>query len=656
MPFFQKILLLITFFSITSINAQQKPKAEFGKPEHAELSMKTYPRDPEAAAVVLYERGKNYWKLIEGRDVRLIKEVHRKIKVIDAKKFNQEAFYIPYYTGGKYKDKITHFKAITHNGALQNFVGESATFETQENEYWSLKRFTFPNIQDGSVLEYTYQIESPNEFNFGGWYFQGALPKVYTEFVSEIPGNYVYHRSLIGNLPLDVNEVKLKEDCFWLPGHAQNADCELAVYAMKDVPAFKEEAYMLSKENYISKVDYELKEYTTFDMKRYTYGRDWDDVDKEFRTQKDLGKQVKFTGFFESKIPQKIQAIPDPLEKAKAVYYFIQGHFNWNGKSPFFSNVHVKEAFEERTGNASEINLALINALQAVGLDAKIMILSQRDRGLPRQNYPVLTDFNYAIAFLTVDGKEYLLDATDKFTPFGVVAYRALNIQGRVMDFKKGSYWHPITPYDRNVQYVNSQYTVTAPDVLSGTVSEASSGYFGINRRTYISENSEQAIIKQKEKSEYAVSINDYKIDKGASLEDAVKENYSITITLDDAETIYLYPILSNAFFSETPFKLKERNYPIDFGYPLSNIYIYTLDLNDMYEVSSVPENKVVRLPENAGESSVVYSVTDGKINVRFNLKLNHSRFGPEAYQSLQEFFNAIVTMQSKEAIVLKKI
>jgi hypothetical protein len=256
------IFFFLCFLSFYSF-AQNREVADFGNPNSQEINMTTYPKDSEAKGVVLFEKGKTYVKLV-GNYVRLIKEVHRKIKVFDAKNFTEASVGIPYYVGSNSKEKIIKVEAITHNKGVKKFVAKDAYFTTNELNQWNLKRFTFPDVQDGSILEYRYTIESPFFRYLVGWEFQSTLPKMYTEFVSEIPGNYTYNRSLVGMLKLEINEVSLKEDCFFIPSYEVNADCEVAVYAMKDVPAFKKESNMLSENNYMARVVHELKEYYDF--------------------------------------------------------------------------------------------------------------------------------------------------------------------------------------------------------------------------------------------------------------------------------------------------------------------------------------------------------------------------------------------------------
>ena len=59
--------LLLVLSTIFYTIAQERQKATFGSPTSEELTMKTYPTDPEAAGVVLFEKGKVYVKLVDNK-------------------------------------------------------------------------------------------------------------------------------------------------------------------------------------------------------------------------------------------------------------------------------------------------------------------------------------------------------------------------------------------------------------------------------------------------------------------------------------------------------------------------------------------------------------------------------------------------------------
>ncbi|PVW16281.1 DUF3857 domain-containing protein [Marixanthomonas spongiae] len=646
-------LALIFLLYINFSQAQQRQSALFGQPTEEELSMTSFTQDPEAPAIILFEQGDYQFKKLN-RYIRIVKKVHRKIKVIDAKKFNNAAIEIPLLIGDKNEEKLKNIKAVTHNADLKKYVGDDKFFTTKQTEKRNVVRFTFPDIRDGSILEYKYTIVSPFFFNFNGWEFQQDIPTVYSEFTSEIPGNFKYSIALKGGRKLTVKEERIKKNCLYMDGYTP-ADCHLTVYAMADVPAFKKEAYMLAKSNYKAGVKYELREFMDYTGLKHKYSKTWDDVEDEFKTDKNIGRQLNNTNFFRKNLPENILKISDKLKKAKAIYTFVQNHYRWNGKHRLFNEVRVRDAFKEGVGNTSEINLALINALQASGLDAKLMLISTRDNGLPTDVYPILTDFNRAIALLTVNNETFLLDAVDKQAPFGVIPFQDLNIKGRVMDFKKGSYWHPLTPHKKNMLYVNTKIKATEEGIFTGTLTEVRTGYIAMNERKHIQDSNFQDYVNEKETNS-SLHVSELKIEHKTNLEKPLKINYNVALETElIGDKVYVNPYFFETYFTENPFTANERNFPINFGYPIITTYLISIDLDNKYTVEQLPENKVIKLFDDIGECTVIYTQAANKINIRFSFKLMEEKFPVKAYQGIKDFFGKMIDFQTQSPILLKK-
>ena len=654
----KKTFFLIAFLILSIFCYAQTPPPipKFGEPLPEEFLLNKYTPDPEAAAVVLYERANNFLDIYDGR-IMIAKEVYVKIKVFDAKRFENATIEIPYYSEKNNSEEIRNIKAITHNGPVKTFLPEKEVYNVDEFPRYSIKKFTFPNVKDGSILEYSYRKESYFLSNFGNWQFQGNLPKIYSELYTKIPGNMIYNRTLYGPKSLDINNAEVVTNCFTMPGYGVNADCEAATYAMKHVPAAKEEEHMLPLENYSSGMSYELIQFKDFAGNSNFYSRNWDDVDNMYKYDKDLGRQLKYSSYFKDVIPASIMNTPGQLEKAKAIYYYIQEQIAWNDKYRLFSEVRVKEAFERKSGNSSEINLALINALEAAGIEAKMMIITTRDFRQPTTQYPVFSGFIYAFVNLKIGGETYLLDAADKYTPFGVLPFRDLCPQGSVLDFKKVSYWEPIVTSVKNMHYVNMQLEADNNGIFSGKVSEVSTGNIAVPKRKENNNHIAEEIIKKKQSRNETLDITNFQTENEKDLEQPYKENYTISLHEQPVgDKLYVYPFLMQTYFSVNPFTKETRQYPIDFGFPIINNYLISIDVKDQYQVVKVPDNKSLKLPENDGEFSVVYDVSGSKLNIRLSVKLNNPRFPTEAYPALRQFFATLVNIQSEQPIELKKI
>ncbi|MBC6998155.1 DUF3857 domain-containing protein [Cytophaga sp. FL35] len=647
---FSFLFLLISFNAFSQTD-------EFGKLTQAERNLKIYEKDSSAFAVVLYEKGDNYFKVVDNY-IRLIKEYHVKIKILDKRGFDQGTISIPLYKGKTSEEKIEKIKAVTHLNGIKYPVRASEFFKNDLNEHWKEQTFTFPKLEEGCILEYSYQIISPFFFNLTGWDFQSDIPKIHSEYNAQIPGNYVYNRTLIGNLTLDINDASIKKNCFEVPGYSQIADCEVLKYSMKDVPAFKsEKEFMLSERNYKARLDFELAKHNRFDGVIDKYTQSWEDVDKEFKSDKDIGRQLTKNNFFEKHVPEALFLEQDSLTKALNIYKFVRSHYTWNGKYGVYGKARVKDAFEKRSGSASEINMTLINLLNSAGLPTNLMLLSTRESGLPKQTHPVMSDFNYCLAYLKIDDQVFLLDATDKFMPFGKLPFKTLNHYGRVMDFKNDSYWAKILPDSNNVLQIRASVNLDMQNnLLTGIMDKTAHGYFALNTYKKLADTNEPAYLNYMEKDALGdLEITEYELNKDLSTANKIMERIHFQTEGDlNSDMLYLNPFHS-AFFKENPFSLAERNYPIDFGYIRTYKYNWALNIPEGYEVVDLPKKNRVTV----GESDLILDFTPLKsptqIGINFTLLVRNSLLSPKDYKAIKDLFGKAIDIQSNSLVVLKK-
>ncbi|HPE84398.1 MAG TPA: DUF3858 domain-containing protein, partial [Aequorivita sp.] len=215
----------------------------------------------------------------------------------------------------------------------------------------------------------------------------------------------------------------------------------------------------------------------------------------------------------------------------------------------------------------------------------------------------------------------------------------------------------PIIPIAKNMHYANMQLSADESGLFSGKVNEVSTGYISVDKRKENNDFRKEDIIKRKQSKNESLDITNLVIENEKDLEQPYKESYNISLHEQPVgDKLFLYPFLMQTYFSENPFTAEKRLYPIDFGFPIQNNYLVSIDMKDQYEVVKVPANKLLKLPENDGELSVVYDVSGSKVNIRLSIKINTQIFAPEAYKSLQEFFTELIKIQTNEPIELKRI
>jgi hypothetical protein len=69
---------------------------------------------------------------------------------------------------------------------------KSGVFQDKLSKNQLVKKFTFPAIKEGSIIEYEYTIHSDFIFNLQPWEFQGAYPRLWSEYNVSIP-EFLYY-------------------------------------------------------------------------------------------------------------------------------------------------------------------------------------------------------------------------------------------------------------------------------------------------------------------------------------------------------------------------------------------------------------------------------------------------------------------------------
>jgi hypothetical protein len=462
----------------------------------------------------------------------------------------------------------------------------------------------------------------------------------------------------VGAQQLANRKSKLVKDCIFYTSQAK-AECVVETYTMENIPAFKEEDYMTSKNNYLSAIRYELETFRDFRGNVEKYSKSWKDVDKDFKFGEGTGKESRKTSYFKNFISDDIIAAPNTVEKAKSVYYKLQDELYWNKKNYIFRDENVKDAYETKSGSTAELNLILLNFLNASGFDAQFMVLSTRENGVPTKLYPIISEFNYLVVKLDIDGSTYLLDITDKHTPFGTLPFKTLNGYGRVMDFKEGSYWYDFSANVESLQNTIIQFDIESDGNVLVKVRESNTGYFALNKRNKIIGRSTDDYLEELENDfdkDSDLIIEDYEVTNKEDLEKSLVEVFNLKLDKKFTEDhFYINPFITNKFH-KNPFNLEDRTYPVDFGYPFTYKYQIILNLSENFTVEDLPESKTLKLYDDAG--FLIYQTTKNNNQILVNLRfiINKSLFTPNEYNDLKKFFSELVFLQNKQLIHIKKI
>lgn len=610
----------------------QKAPSKYGDISMNDMTMTRYEKDTSAAALVLFNYGETTGQAFE-RHVRI------KILTKDGLDWANAGIQV-----GK-NTRVTNLKGTTYNLEQGKIVptdmSKDGIFRETIVDGYDNKKFTLPNVKVGSVIEYTYKISGlvlPN------WEFQSTIPERWNEFWAIIPDYFTFQKFMQGYLvPSDYSESNKV-----MTGYQAKA----YHWTMKDVPAFKREPYMTSETDYISRINFALSYIKPPGGVAIEVMGSWQSLNEDLLKDDEFGKIIDQSSFLKDQSAKVTEGITDPLKKIEAIHTYVKQLMEWNGKNSILCK-DLRKAVEQRTGSSADVNFMLGAMLKNAGLLVDMVLLSTREHGFVRQQYPMASQFNYVICVARVDGKPYLLDATEKDLPYTILPMRCLNGQGWMVS-RLTSAWIDVTCKAKQKTVVIAELALDPQGSIKGKIQFTYDGFDAyLKRKDY----------RKRGESEFAKGLatnQDWQVEK-SEVQNATESNLpfkqildvSLTGAVDSPDVLYFDPFVSSRQESN-PFKSEKREYPVDFGSSIEKMVMIKLTLPDNYVIDELPQSKILRLPDNSAKYTYNATQAGNIVSVTSNFQLNNSLFVQDVYPDLREFYNKVIAKQA-EQIVLKK-
>ncbi len=669
-----RTLYSMLFITVITVNTYSQSH-DLGDVTIDELKEKVCPSDTSAPAAVLFTIGKSHFDYSHEEGFELVTEIFTKIKIYKKEGYGLADQVVSYYSGNRGSEKVGVSKAVTFN-LVNNKIEKSklrgdGEFDEKANKHWMRKKFTMPNVKEGSIIEFKIEIKSHYIHNLPDWEFQKRIPVNYTEYTTCIPEYYLYNTYFKGVASPEITkdgksrrlDYTYVEDAVpGLNGHAaarHNSTLEfnesITKYVLTNVPALKQEAFVNNIDNYRLTLIHELAGTRYPNSPFENFSTDWESVVKKIYDNEDFGSELNKTGYFDNDIDQALTGLTKPEERVAAIFNFVKERMNWDGTNRFNCEAGVRKAYQDRKGNSAEINLMLTSMLRYAGFDANPVLLSTRSNGV--SVYPSITAFNYVIAGLELENQVVLLDATSKYSVPDILPFESLNWFGRIIRKGGSSALIDLMPKTNSKDIINIMGSIATTGEVSGKIREQYFDYNAFYFRELYASVSTDSYIEKLEKKHQGLEVSDYALQNKLDLSKPIIENYAFTSS-NAVETIadkmYFSPFL---FFSttENPFKQEVREYPIDFIFPHQDKFNVSLNIPEGYVVETLPQNKAIGMPDNIGNFKFNISNTGNQIQMLFTCDINQAIVNPDKYEILKNFFKEMVAVQT-EKIVLKKI
>ena len=141
------------------------------------------------------------------------------------------------------------------------------------------------------------------------------------------------------------------------------------------------------------------------------------------------------------------------------------------------------------------------------------------------------------------------------------------------------------------------------------------------------------------------------------SLDRPVGETYEVEMSPSIAgskDNIRFSPFILDQL-KTNPFKLAQRDFPVDWGMPRENRYIVTIHLPAQYTIENPPQPLSIGLPNQGGNFITEYQGDSNVITFSYVTKINKSVYSAEEYPYLKELYNKIILAEKNEIVFKKK-
>ncbi|MDQ2795226.1 MAG: DUF3857 domain-containing protein [Bacteroidota bacterium] len=664
------LLLGALLLPATAALAQNAP-LKFGQIDPRDLTAAPFVGDSAAAAVVLCDYGVTGIEYIQN-GFKLVSERTTRIKILKKAGYEAATVRIPLYHQGENSETVTGLRGFTTNLADGKVVKtkldlSSSAFTEEITPRIRVRKFTLPDVREGSVLEYTYTVTSDFFTNFQDWTFQSVYPVRWSEFRATIPEYFRYRKVMQGYHSLAVStEENGSQSVLTYPlggpprGSLTNIPNTSSRWVMKDVPAFRDEPYMTTAADYVDRISFQLAGMQFPGQAYQPVAGTWAKVELELLNDENFGMQLDRGGFLKDQLQPLVARYPEAGERAAAVRALVMAAVRYDGHNRFATTTSLRKTYDAHLGTAADVNLLLIAALRGAGLPAHPVLLSTRAHGRLNPTIPLLDRFNYVVALVPLAaGQDLLLDATDPLLPCGVLPERCLNQQGRlVMRKSDESRWVDLTPAQRFVHYQQVSLVLDAQGGLKGKVHEEHGGYAAVDTRRELSSLGEKKYLARKVAPHSGWTVPKLTVTAREDVAKPLGLDYEFTQPAEGPAaigTFYLSPLRD--FGSEqNPFRHDDRLFPVDFAAPQDETTMLTLTLPEGYELAEMPKPAVVDLPDGGGR--FMYSVAagaPGTVQITSRLNLRKSVYAAAEYTNLREFYRLMLEKQGERLVIKKK-
>ncbi len=645
---FVTLLLFVT--ALFTATAQSNKPYKFGVIPTEELAMEQYEADPEAAAVVLYDRTYIDYEFSSGGVYKLM-ESTRRIKILKEEGIKYGELALELFNTPERKETLKNFSASSFNlvdgKSVESKLKRQELIKEQTSEYSVTHKATIPEVKVGSVIEVRYTVQSDLVEYIPTIFFQEEIPILHAEAKICTPQYFQFRMQQFGGHPITVRRSMSAAIATVAPNVHETYMVNQIDATAKQVPAMRKVPYLWNPDEYRAKMEFDLSAIEAPGVGRQSVNFTWKEL---YDTLEKLpfGEYATMSNPLGEELKAAVAPDVDEQTKIRAALTLLNEQVKWNKEYAFLSDL-PRRALNTHESSSAEINFLLMAMLRDLGFDPKPVLISTRANDRLRPSV-ALDDLEcFIVRVVLGDGSICYLDGTNPNNDLNLMPIELLTDCARI--------------------YGDTETVVDLTNLTRNSHTEAISARFNPDLTLHIEKTRHDTGLEAFEENIRYDSYEDEAAyfaamseELGATLDShSIKRTKNLVTTqvaynksIERADNRLRLNITIEPALKENPFTLAERNLPVEFDFPHTQTIRCSIQLPEGYVVEELP--RPTRLAGGNGDLALTFIVqaTGNMIQTSYTFQLKRAVFAISEYPDLKAFFDHLTELANSQ-IVLKR-
>jgi hypothetical protein len=634
-----------TFLTLFSSGAAQ----DFQPVSPDELRMTTEPLAPIAPAIILERRVD---RDDNGGFAHAYQTNYFRIKVLTEEGRKYADVEIPYHAGSSTVLNI-HARSIAPDGTIADFDGK--TYERYGDQLRGGRPpaviFTLPNVQVGSILEYSFTLDLRGNYFDSHWVLNSELFTRRARFsLRPFRGNYtpMSMRWTWKELPLGVEP---KEG----PDHVIRME-------VNNIPAYVAEDFTPPENELKSRVDFIYQDgpaQTDPDKFWKQTGRLWSEGLEYFlRKHKAVSEAARRMVVPDDPPEKRLRAIYGRVQAMRNTSYEPDRTTAEDRRDKEKPPATVDDVWNHGYGNSVQLTWLFLALARAAGFEAYGCWVASRSEYFFNPKLMDSSGLNANVVLVKLKEGDLYLDPGTAFAPFGLLPWNETSTPGLRLDKDGGTWIRTPLPDSADTQIVRSaSFKISGDGTLEGKLTLTLTGLEAMYDRLAV-RNSDPVGRKQfleelvKTQVPVGTEVDLTGPPDWNNVDEPLQSEFALTIPGWASPTgrRLLLPVGIFGRSEKGMFQSAERIHPVYFAYPYRQRDDVTIELPSHGRVMTVPE------PHTYQGNGVAYTMSaassSGRLQIKRQLDVAVFLLDLSEYPGLRRFFQMVRSADEEQFVL----